>query len=744
MNGRLPKHDIILLGAGHTNAHVLRMWRMDPIPGARLTCVSNFSLATYSGMLPGTLAGFYEPEQMQIDLVRLCAATGARLMISEVVGLDVERRELQFADRPPLHFDVLSIGIGSVPKSAGNIELAPDHDEANRIVVPIKPMQTFLPRLERRLEAVRETLGHRPLRIATVGAGVAGIEIVLCLRQRLRKTFGDVRCELMLIDRRSEVAHGMTPSAAEKIRAELNRRGVERILGHEVRAVNRDAIELDDGRHIPLDVVLWATSAAAPETLGRFGLPTDEQGFLLVRPTLQTVADAPVFAVGDSGTDALHPHPKAGVYAVRQGPVLWENLRRLLRGETLREYVPQQDFLKLLCTGDGRGVISYKGFAAHARWCWRLKDWIDRRFMAKYQSYEPMAMADHYDPPTAETMRCAGCGGKLGGAVLKRVLDRLDRPESQSVLVGLDRPDDAAVVRLPEGRDVVATVDFFSAFIDDPYTLGRIAALNAASDLFAMGTRPLAALALATLPVGPEPQQERLLFDLLAGAIAEFSPMEATLVGGHTIEGPRVTIGFSLLAEAQRSAVRLKGGLRPGDVLLLTKPLGTGVLLAAHMQARCRAAWFERLVETMLVSNEPPGDLYGQFDIQGATDVTGFGLAGHLLEMLEASGAAAELRLADLPVLPGAEELAAEGTQSTLAPANRAAEANLEAGTEVRASVRFALLFDPQTSGGLLLGVPETHVESARRRLHQKTGIQPAVIGQVDTTHPERRSLRIL
>jgi NADH dehydrogenase FAD-containing subunit len=135
-------HDVVLLGIGHTNAHVLRMWRMQPIPNARLTCISNHPVATYSGMLPGVLAGQYPPEAMEIDLVRLCAAAGARLILGNVIGLDRERHELQFDDRPPLPFDVLSIGIGSVPTRAG---LA----AADDTLLPIKPMQTFLERPEK-------------------------------------------------------------------------------------------------------------------------------------------------------------------------------------------------------------------------------------------------------------------------------------------------------------------------------------------------------------------------------------------------------------------------------------------------------------------------------------------------------------------------------------------------------------------------------------------------------------------
>ena len=376
-----------------------------------------------------------------------------------------------------------------------------------------------------------------------------------------------------------------------------------------------------------------------------------------------------MFVVGDSGTSLDHPAPKAGVYAVRQGPILWENLQRTLSGRPLVEYVPQRGFLSLLATGDRRAVLSYKGFSAHAGWCWKLKDYIDSRFMAMYQDYRPMTPTSA--PSATAPMRCAGCGGKLGGSILSKVLERLKIPPSEHVLLGLQQPDDAAIVQPPGGRPLAATIDFFAAFLDDPYLVGRVAALNAMSDLFAIRATPLAAMAMATLPLGPPRAQEQLLYELLAGGLHELRQAGATLVGGHTIEGPGVTIGFSLLGDAGAERPQLKSGLRTGDLLVLTKPLGSGILLAAHMQARCRAAWMDALIPVLLASNQPAAEVASRFDIAGTTDVTGFGLAGHLLEMLRASQAAAELRLDALPLLPGVAELVAEGIESTLAPANR-------------------------------------------------------------------------
>lgn len=732
MQTALPRHEIVLLGVGHTNAHVLRMWKMQPIREAQLTCISNFSVASYSGMLPGVLAGHYPVERMEIDLVRLCASAGARLIVAEVTGLDHVQRQVLLKDRPAVPFDVLSIGIGSIPTEDGVVALGDS-------VLRIKPMQTFIARLEARLLQLRAARGTQPVRIAVVGGGAGGVEIALCLQPRLKQLLGDSPTQISLINGHDGVVGGSTDRTEKLARKTLEQGDVQLQLGHRVQSVRSGLVTLTDGREIACDLVLWATSATAPPLLGQLDMETDEKGFLRTRPTLQTITSERVFAVGDSGTIAGSDTPKAGVYAVRQGPILWRNIHRTIEDKPLLDYEPQKGFLKLFNTGDGRAISEYKGLSFHSKLAWWLKDAIDGRFMDKYQDYEMMPMTLDVDPADQlAQMRCAGCGGKVGGSVLSRVLARLDVPASEHVLLGLDHPDDAAIVQPPGGRPITLTVDFFAAPLDDPFIVGRLAALNAASDVFALGGQALAALAVATIPVGKPRQQEQLLYELLAGGLYEFRKMGATLVGGHTIEGPQLTIGYTVVAD--QGTPRTKAGLRVGDQLILTKPLGTGILLAAQMQAKCQAPWMERLVESMLLSNQQAATLVDDFDIDGLTDVTGFGLGGHLLEMLTASNTACQVDAAKLPLLPGTEALFEQEIESTLAPANRAAESEIKVSETVRASAQYAALFDPQTCGGLLLGVRSGDVTHVMARLAEQSNVAATAIGQViEHQAPKRR-----
>ncbi len=375
----MPGQDtrIVLLGAGHTNAHVLDMWRREPIAGARLVCVSSFAAATYSGMLPGTLSGQYPPGTLEIDLRSLAHAARAELVVEPAVGVDVEARTVLFEKHEPVPFDILSVGVGSVPNRAG-IDAAPG------AWVPIKPMQTFLLRLYERLqEPARQD--REELRVLVIGGGVGGIEISFCLPAYLRRVLGEVRHAITIVDAGERIGGGLSPRALPRAEALLEARGVELRTGTRVTRVNADEAVCADGRRIPADLVILAAGAAPPPVLENTALPKDPKGFLLTRETLQSTGSENVFAVGDSGTMADAAIPKAGVYAVRQGPVLWRNIGALARGERLSRYEPQQDFLRLLNTGDGEALMDYKGWAVHARWCWRFKDYLDSRFMARFR-----------------------------------------------------------------------------------------------------------------------------------------------------------------------------------------------------------------------------------------------------------------------------------------------------------------------------------------------------------------------
>jgi selenide,water dikinase len=316
---------------------------------------------------------------------------------------------------------------------------------------------------------------------------------------------------------------------------------------------------------------------------------------------------------------------------------------------------------------------------------------------------------------------------------------RLGAARGAAVELGLDALEDAAMLRPREGRLLLQTVDFFRSFIGDPWLFGRIAANHALGDVYAMGGRPVAALAIATLPPAAEELLADDLFQMLRGGLDTLEAAGATLVGGHSAEGSELALGFSVTGDAVPGRLLRKGGLRACDRLLLTKPLGTGCLLAAEMQGRAKGRWIAAALEAMLLSNAAAAAILAAHGARAATDVTGFGLAGHLLEMLRASGVGAHVAPAAVPALDGALETLAAGIASTLAPANEAAALAALSGASAPGHARRRLLFDPQTAGGLLAGVAEESAAACLAALRANGYREAAIIGVVTAGEPAIR-----
>lgn len=371
-----PARDIVLWGIGHTHAHVVRRWIRTPIPGARLTCVSETPRAAYSGLLPAVLNGEVPRERMEIDLVQLCGAAGARLVLGEGTGLDLARRALIVSGTAPIRFDLLSVGIGSVPA-------APDGAPTDTMVIPIKPMWSLIDRLRARLT---ELPAGRAPRVLVVGGGAGGVEVALCLPPFVRSNVRGLSPHVTLVQADVRLLPGSCARAARLARRALEHAGVRVLPGRRVVNAGAGRAVLDDAAELEADVVLWATGAVGPPALSRLGLPNDERGFLLTRRTLQSLGDGAVLAVGDSGTIDEARAPKAGVHAVRQGPVLWKNLKRWSKGLPMTEHTPQRRFLRLLNTGDGEAIAEYGPFALKGRPFRYLKDWIDHAFVARYRN----------------------------------------------------------------------------------------------------------------------------------------------------------------------------------------------------------------------------------------------------------------------------------------------------------------------------------------------------------------------
>ncbi|MBW4447453.1 MAG: selenide, water dikinase SelD [Spirirestis rafaelensis WJT71-NPBG6] len=752
--------DLVLIGGGHSHAIALRMFAMKPLPGVRLTLITEASDTPYSGMLPGHIAGFYTHDECHIDLRRLAQFAQAQLYIDKVVGLDLKNNKVFCANRPPVAFDVLSIDIGSTPAtlSVSGAEYA----------IPAKPVAQLLKHWYQLLEDVAEK-PKELIRIGVVGGGAGGVELALSMQANLLK-IGDweknfSHLEIHLFQRDAELMPHYHPSMRRLVTQLLTKRGIQLHLRESVCKVAPNNftstsyepaekgelnIICESGLKVKCDRLFWVTQASATQWLKTTQLATDDQGFILVDDTLRSLTHPHVFAAGDIATMVNHPRPKAGVFAVRQGKPLFENLQRILLGKSPKPYKPQKQYLSLIGTGDKRAIAT-RGFLTLPphKLLWHLKDSIDRQFMQRFS--EGLATRDwglgikrnlqnFFSPPPpllpSPTPPCAGCGSKVGSTVLKEVLHRIKQEQligkdRKDIIIGLDTPDDAAVIKIENNQLMVQTIDYFPTLINDPYIFGQISANHCLSDILAMGAIPQSALAIATIPHAAPSKIAETLYQLLSGAVKVLNQAQAPLIGGHTTQGAELAFGLTCNGLVYPDKLLRKSGMQPGEVLILTKALGTGTLFAAQMRHQVKNRWIDAAVESMLLSQAAAACLLSH-QATACTDVTGFGLLGHLLEMVQASGVAVELQLEAIPILEGASETLQQGIFSSLHPENLQASGYICNLAQTESHSNYPILFDPQTAGGLLASIPEAQAEECLIALKDLGYKHSCIIGRVN------------
>ena len=645
-----PSGPLVLAGGGHSHALLLKRWAMAPRsrPKRGVVLVNRHPTSLYSGMVPGLIAGIYRRDELSINLPHLCDRAGVAFVQAEIIGVDSQRQDLLLQARPSLHFGVLSLDVGAVTRNSDNVP-----------GVPIKPLEEALHFL-----SLQDPDDLEPFRI--VGAGPAGIEVALALRRRWPRRALDL-----------QMREGQLNATTHKI-----------LQRAQIRCVT------DASTH----PTLLCTGSRAPSWLATSGFAVDHNRRVLTNSFLQLEGYPHIFGSGDCAVMASKPRPASGVWAVRSALPLAQNLEAACNNQNLKPWTPQRHALQLIGTQNDaawmqRGRARTGPFAL----LWTLKQAIDRSFMAGFSQQASMA--------SAEPMACRGCAAKLPARPLNAALSQ----------VGLKaQPEDAA--NLGGTPALLQSVDGFPALVSDPWLNGRLTALHACSDLWACGAAVTSGMAVVTLPSIHPTEQQELLRQTLAGVQSVLVEQGASLIGGHTLESRSptpspTTLGLqvALSVNGQSSTPWSKGGIQPGDALLLSRPLGVGVLFAAAMAGTAKPKDVEAALSRM---NQSQHHLVTALQNHGSaihacTDVTGFGLLGHLGEMLEGSEPISVQLWSDrIPAHPGAMDYLERGLASSLAPSNREAWSWLHGPIQLDPAPSQAvleLLVDPQTCGPLLV-----------------------------------------
>jgi selenide, water dikinase len=367
---------LLLLGGGHSHVEVLRQFGVRPIAGVDITLVSPVRFAPYSGMLPGLIAGHYKHHECHINIERLARFAGARFLRTHSRDVEPARQEVVLAEGSTIQYDILSIDVGSTSAMAG-VPGAAENAIATR---PVEALLQAWNDLTERAAAGANGLGV----LAVVGGGAAGVELLLAMQYRLAQLFERSTVRFVLVTDTDRLLTGHDPKVHSAFRRILSERQIDIHFASRIARVEPNVLVTANGHCIAADAIVWATGAGGPPRLSVTGLALDTAGFIAVNEHLQSISSPAVFAAGDCATIGGYAYPKSGVYAVRQGPPLAANLRRSLAGAPLVAYRPQRRALALISTGDKYAVASYGPLTFESAWVWRWKDYIDRRFMAKY------------------------------------------------------------------------------------------------------------------------------------------------------------------------------------------------------------------------------------------------------------------------------------------------------------------------------------------------------------------------
>lgn len=688
-----PYRDLVLVGGGHSHALFLRSLIMNPIAGLRVALVSDSPHAPYSGMLPGFLAGIYNFSECHIDLGLLSSRAGAAFIDGRVIGIDLEGKKVLIDDYPALEFDLLSLNTGSAT-------MVPE--EWAQYGKPVKPIDLFLSEWRPLQEALSK--GERR-KVVFIGGGAAGSELAISLKHSFPQA------EVRIVERNDSLLSGMSRRAQVIYTSELQKKGVELSLSADLQEIEEGKLHLKSQESIPFDSLFFTSGSAPPDWIASLSFKKDERGFLLVHPTLQLLNRPEIFAAGDLATVAGEPRAKSGVYAVRHGEVLSENIRRYHFSQKLKEYRPQKRWLSILSLprrNRWSGVASWNGFGFSGRHFWRLKQHLDHSFMEKFQKF-----SDHRTVPSAggspeELKRyerlCLGCGGKVPAQLLSDAL-----PPSA---LGVD------VSELREDPSIIQSLDALTPIVSDPHLLGRLAVVHACSDLYAGGGRPGSTLCCLGVPPGARTLQARTVKLVMEGVKEELSQCGAELSGGHTFESSQLQVILTVTGKRIHQPESIPLSREVYD-LFLTKPLGSGVLFAGVMAGETESRWISEAIPYLLRTNEKAADVFYGSGASCITDVTGFGLLNHLLLSLGGEAGKLTINVSSLPLMCGAAMLLKKGIQSTLWKENFEAargRADLSPWKTVEASI----LFDPQTSGGLAGLVPSSRSPAVQEELKEE------------------------
>ena len=703
------KNDLILIGGGHSHLSVLMKLSKNPINGNRITLITNEIDTPYSGMIPGYIEGVYSWRDSHIDLYRLCLKLNVRFIHAEVEKISARNKEIYFKDRPKIKFDVLSINTGIKSKNS-------EIKGSSKYCISVKPISNLANIFLDKITNFKS--------IAFIGGGAGSVELALAVKKRFLNINQEINVTIITGNR------GLLSTFSAKTRAislkTLNEYKINIIEYKRVLEVKENQIILSDKSTIKVDKAILSTNAMAPKWVTKSDILLNKDNYIVVNKFFQTNYNY-VFAAGDIVDFDNQNLSKAGVFAVRSGKPLAQNIKKYILGKKLDNYNFNKNYLSLIGTSKQSAIATKYNITFDSKFNFYLKKYIDQKFIKKFNDIKigkkfnfkfskvlisKLLSKTNIDIPLDnEMMQCKGCAAKVPLSALKFALP-------QEIV---STSEDA--VTIPGYPTLYQTVDMINAIITDPFLLGKIAANHSISDMITVNSKITSAMMVLQLPLARVDINSRDLEQVLLGAKEIFSLVDCPLIGGHTMIGKDKdpVIGFSVLGERQKEdKTQKRRKIKPNDILILTEKIGSGLIFAGINNYIIDSHFQKDVIKQMIKGNLNFGKISSRLNILSMTDITGFGLANHLLNLIKRDKNKTGLTIypSKMPIFSGVKECIDKNVKSSLYQANY--DSAQEDIIYKRDKIKLDdIMYDPQTVGGIAFIIPQEEKTKHFRILKQ-------------------------
>ena len=688
-NEEIPiTNDLVLIGGGHSHLSLIMQLSKKPLKGNRITLISNEIDTPYSGMIPGFIEGVYSWRDSHIDLYKLCMKLNVRFIHSEVTKVSALNREIFLKKRPKIKFDVLSINSG-IQSNYINIK------GAQKYCIPVKPISKLANNF---LKEVSKTNS-----IAFIGGGAASVELALGLNKRFNTINKNLK--ISIITGKNGLLSSFPAQTQKKSLNALKEAKIKIIEKKEVIEVTRDKLIMSDNTNLSVQKSILSTNAMAPKWIKNSDMILNQDGFIIVNSSFQTNHEY-IFAAGDIADFNNENLKKTGVFAVRSGKPLAKSIKNYILNKSNFSYTFNKNYLALIGLSNGFTIATKYNFSYSSKFNNHLKKYIDQNFIKKFNNFNinkklnfKKIFNKNQKIIDVKQMQCKGCAAKVSYDALRNSL-----PEN----ITSTSEDAIPIANYPS---LYQSIDMISAIVSDPFILGKIAANHAISDIISVNSKVISAMMILQLPLSKSKISSRDLEQILSGATEIFNLIDCPISGGHTMVGKDKdpVIGFAITGEKKIKKYENKNGkIKINDTLILTEKIGSGIIFAGINNDIIDSYYQIEVLKQMSNGNISFGNFTEQINILSMTDITGFGLANHLLNLIKRDNGKTGLTIfpEQIPVFEGVKKAITQKVRSSLFDNNfNAAKEHIIYGRDVR--LIDEILYDPQTVGGLAFIIPK-------------------------------------